>query len=375
MFILVFIITILILVLIHELGHFLAAKKFNIKVLEFGFGLPPRLWGKKIGETTYSINWLPFGGFVRLLGEDEVDKKLLDNERSFAAQSTPKRITVVIAGVAMNLILAWILFWIVLGAQSFKSQLPLLVPHEFVGVAQTNENIVLLGNIAANSPAQKAGIKNGDRVSEFNGRKVNSADEFIKLTKGNADKEITLKLADPMGENIREVKVVPRKDPPKGQGALGVSLGTFAIANLEYRKPWQKVLAGPIHGYNLTVYSVKILSKTISTALEKKDIAPVSQNIAGPIGITSLVKELLAVKNPLIPYLDFMAALSLNLAIVNILPFPGLDGGRLFFLIIEAITRKRTHPTLEKYVHTVGLVLLLSLIFLVTISDIKKIIF
>src|SRR6185369_11114388 len=104
MFILVFIFTILVLVVIHELGHFFAAKFFNIKVLEFGFGLPPRAWGKKIGETIWSLNWLPFGGFVRLLGEDEVDKAVLENERSFANQHVLKRITVVVAGVVMNLV-------------------------------------------------------------------------------------------------------------------------------------------------------------------------------------------------------------------------------------------------------------------------------
>ncbi len=111
--ILVFIVTLLILVVIHELGHYLVAKKFNIKVLEFGFGIPPRAWGKKIGETIWSLNWLPFGGFVRLLGEDESDKSVLGDKRSFAKAAIWKRITVVIAGVGMNLLLAWVLFYIV----------------------------------------------------------------------------------------------------------------------------------------------------------------------------------------------------------------------------------------------------------------------
>src|SRR3989344_4100948 len=106
--VLIFIVTLLILVLIHELGHFLTAKKFGIKVEEFGFGIPPRAWGKKVGETLISINWLPFGGFVRLYGEDEVDQKALQNPRSFAAQKVWKRIVVVFAGVFMNLILAWV---------------------------------------------------------------------------------------------------------------------------------------------------------------------------------------------------------------------------------------------------------------------------
>src|SRR5204863_267071 len=125
--IIIFIITLLCLVLIHELGHFLVAKKFNIKVEEFGFGIPPRAWGKKIGETLVSINWLPLGGFVRLLGEDEQDLKILADPRSFAAQKVSKRIMVVVAGVVMNMLLAWIIFYIILAMSNFKTSFPLLL--------------------------------------------------------------------------------------------------------------------------------------------------------------------------------------------------------------------------------------------------------
>lgn len=374
MFILVFILTILILVVIHELGHFLAAKKFNIKVLEFGFGLPPRVIGKKIGETIVSLNWLPFGGFVRLLGEDESDKEVLENHRSFAYQKVHKRILVVVAGVVMNLLLAWLIFYIVLGSQGFKAQLPLLSPHKFIGVEQKEEGMVVVGEIAPDSPAMLSGIQKGERVLKLDGFEIKNANQLIEYTKTKVGQKMILTLSDFEGVNLRNVEVVPRENPPAGQGPLGVSLGGFDFAVLEYNKPWQKILAGPIHSLNLTTYSWSILSKTIAYSLEKKDISPVSQNVAGPIGITNIVKQILDVQNPLIPYLNFMAALSLNLAIINILPFPGLDGGRLFFLVIEAITRKRTHPVLEKYVHTIGLAVLLGLIFLVTVSDIKKLI-
>jgi regulator of sigma E protease len=375
MFILVFFITILILVLIHEAGHYFAAKRFNIKVLEFGFGIPPRLWGKKLGETIYSLNWLPFGGFVRLLGEDEVSKSVLENERSFAAQSVSRRITVVVAGVVMNLLLAWVLFYITLYAQNYKVQLPMIIPHQFAGVNQLEEKMIILGNVTPGSPADQAGIKDGERALDLNGKPILDANSFITDIKSNAGKKVVLTLSTPQKENPRTVEIVPRKDPPKGQGALGVSLSALNMATLEYKEPWQKLLSGPVHGYNLVVYSGRILGKTISTSFERKDIAPVSESVAGPLGITSIVQQLLALKNPLIPYLEFMAALSLNLAIVNVLPFPGLDGGRLLFLVIEGITRKRTHPTLEKYVHSIGLVILLGLIFLVTLSDIKKLFF
>lgn len=375
MFILAFIATILVLVIIHELGHYFAAKKFNIKVLEFGFGIPPRAWGKKIGETIWSINWLPFGGFVRLLGEDEVDKDVLDNKRSFAAQPVWKRISVVVAGVVMNLFLAWLLFYIVLGAQGFKTKLPLLSDYKFTGVNQYVETSIIVGNIAEGSPAQKAGLRDGDKILALDGQKVGESSKFVENIKASAGKPVTITVSDLQDQNIREVVVTPRENPPAGQGALGVSLAGMDTVNVSFDTPIQKLFAGPIYSYNLIGYSGKILGDTIGFSIREKNIDPVSQAVAGPVGITAVVKQILDVRNPLIPYLDFIAALSLNLAVVNVLPFPGLDGGRLLFLVIEAVTRKKTHAVIEKYVHTFGLLVLLSLIVLITISDIRKLIF
>lgn len=373
--IVVFIITLLILVLIHEFGHYFAAKRFNIKVLEFGFGIPPRAWGKKIGETIWSLNWLPFGGFVRLLGEDESDKSVLDDKRSFARAAIWKRITVVVAGVVMNLLLAWVLFYIVLGAQGFKTKLPLLSEYQFTGVNQTAETAIVVGNIAPGSPAQTAGLKDGDRVMAVNGKAMTSADELVSEIKLNSGKETKLTITDIQGNNSREVSLIPRENPPAGQGALGVSLGGLQTVTLNYETPIQKLFAGPIHSYNLIGYSGKILGDMVGLSFKEKTVAPVSNAVAGPVGITSVVGQILSVDKPLLPYLDFIAALSLNLAVVNVLPFPGLDGGRLLFLVIEAVTRKKTHAVVEKYVHTFGLIFLLSLIILITISDIRKLVF
>ena len=157
--IVVFIFTLLVLVISHELGHFLAAKKFGIKVLEFGFGLPPKIFGKKIGETIFSLNALPIGGFVKLFGEDETDKDVLKNTRSFASKPVFQRIIVVVAGVVMNISLAVILFWVVLFARGFEESIPLLTPHQFAGVNQVNESVILIGGVAPGSPAEEAGIK------------------------------------------------------------------------------------------------------------------------------------------------------------------------------------------------------------------------
>lgn len=371
----VFIITLLILVVIHELGHFFAAKRFGIKVLEFGFGIPPRAWGKKIGETIWSLNWLPFGGFVRLLGEDESDKSVLDDKRSFAHQAIWKRIAVVIAGVGMNLLLAWVLFYIVLGVQGFKTKLPLLSDYKFSGINQKTDTAIIVGNISGGSPAELAGLKNGDRIMAINGAPVIDSDKFVAEIKASAGKQVKLTISDLQGNDVKDVMVTPRENPPAGQGALGVSLGGLKTVNLSFDTPMQKLFAGPIYSYNLIAYSGKILGDTIGFSVKERDLGPVSNAVAGPVGITSVVGQILSVDKPLLPYLDFVAALSLNLAVVNVLPFPGLDGGRLFFLVIEGITRKKTHAVVEKYVHTIGLVVLLSLIILITISDIRKLVF
>lgn len=374
--IIIFIFTLLILVVIHELGHFLVAKRSGIKVLEFGFGIPPKIFGKKIGETLVSLNWLPFGGFVKLLGEDEVDKKILSNKRSFAAQIVWKRILIVVAGVLMNLVFAWILFYIVLGNQGFKFQLPLILDHKFLGVNQQVETMVVVGQVAKDSPAEKVGIKAGDRILAINDELIKDSEQVSSKIKSLAGKEIKLTLSDLPKRNFKTIQVVPRQSPPEGQGPLGIALSAFKLANLEYQTNLSKLLAGPIHSWNLTVYSGKILGKLVNQSLVQKTLEPISHSVAGPVGITSLANAVLtSTKNPLIPYLDFVGLLSLNLAVVNLLPFPALDGGRLFFLIIEAVTRRRVHAEIERWVHTVGMAILLALIILITFSDIRKIIY
>src|SRR3989338_8167896 len=181
--IIIFILTLLVLVLIHELGHFLVAKKFGIKVLEFGFGIPPKIYGKKIGETLYSINALPLGGFVRLLGEDEVGNHP-QNSRDFRAKSVGQRIAVVVAGVVMNLILAWIIFYTVIIYQNFKIIYPTIEPAVYISFLEKD------------FPAEKAGIKVGDRVLQVDGKEVKQFDMARNFIKEKNGKEVTLTLSN-----------------------------------------------------------------------------------------------------------------------------------------------------------------------------------
>ncbi len=372
--IIIFIFTLLVLVVIHELGHFLVAKKFNIKILEFGFGIPPRAWAKLIGETLVSINWLPFGGFVRLLGEDEVDKQILENKRSFVSQTISKRIAVVVAGVLMNLLLAWVLFYIFLGAQNFKTSFPLLLDHQFAGVKQRNESLVLVRGIAKDSPAEASGLKPGLAILSINDQNITDTNDLSARIKEAAGEKVTVLVKDPSTNEHKTFQLTPRKNPPEGQGPIGVTLANFRLANIEYENPVSKLLVGPIHSWNLTAYSGKIFGSLLTRSLQEKNIEPVSQTVSGPVGITSVVNSILTeAKNPFLEYMDFVALLSLNLAVLNVLPFPALDGGRLLFLLIELISRRRVHAQVEKWIHTVGMVILLTLMLLVTFSDIRKI--
>lgn len=211
--ILVFLLTLLVLVVSHELGHFLMAKKFGVKVLEFGFGLPPRVWGKKIGETLVSLNWLPLGGFVKLLGEDEANADIRDNERSFASKPVGQRITMVSAGVVVNLILAWILFYTVLFFQDFKIQYPLTSPAAMITL------------IEPGFPAQAAGIKEGEIIEKINDQEISDIETAVSVIKSHPNQELKITLTDLDHKYERMVNVTPQDQ--SGQGKIGAGFSAI----------------------------------------------------------------------------------------------------------------------------------------------------
>ncbi|MBI2334752.1 site-2 protease family protein [Candidatus Daviesbacteria bacterium] len=349
--IIIFVLTLLVLVVIHEFGHFLLAKKFGIKVKEFGFGIPPRLWGKKIGETIYSINWLPFGGFVKLLGEE--DQKEGSPSRNFARKPVFQRIVVVIAGVVMNLILAWVLFYIVIAAQNFRVITPALEPG------------VYIGRVEENFPAKEAGIKPGDRLLSVDGKAVSSFDEARSLIK-EKESAISLQLQDSKG--VREVVLTAKE--VGGERLIGVVFAPFLIK--EYKTPVEKIFSGITYSFDLTRLTFMGLGKTI-TQLISGQFGQVSQQVSGPVGIAAMSGEILQGGwQAAIPYLWFVGIISLTLAIFNIFPIPALDGGRLLFLLIEALTGKKVKSEIENLIHQVGFAILITLALLITYSDIKK---
>jgi len=358
--ILIFIATLLLLVLIHEFGHFIMAKRFGIKVEEFGFGIPPRIWGKKIGETIYSINWLPFGGFVKLMGEDEVDTVTVNKEkqnRDFRTKPVSQRIIVVVAGVTMNLILAWVLFYAVIISQNFKIIYPMLSPAVYIAKVEND------------FPAQKAGIKVGDKLVAVDNQEPKDIEQARNLIRSKDEKPLILTLTDSDGNSSRQVEVTPKKTA-SGDVLIGVIFSPIPFR--EYTSFTEKTFSGISYSWDITRVTFAGLGG-ILRELFYGNFGQISKSVAGPVGLAVVTNDILSSGwAAVLPYVWFVGVISLTLSIFNVLPVPALDGGRLLFLVIEAVTRKKVREDVERMVHQVGFIILLALVLLITFSDIRK---
>ena len=338
-----------ILILVHEVGHFLTAKKFGLLVEEFGFGLPPKIWKKKIGETIYSINALPFGGFVKILGEDGADSGSREKERSFVNLSIEKRAIIIAAGVLMNFLLGWIVLSIIF----------------MIGIPQ----VVLITEIKQNSPAMEIGLKTGDQIIEINNVKILNenknifgSEQIIKIINENRGKETAVKIKR-NGEAI-DFSVVPRINPPAGEGSLGISL-------IDAGLPKQNILMSFWEGLKASLILIKTIALAIFDLIAKAFIGKASlEAITGPIGIVKITSQ--AGSLGFVYLLQLLALISLNLAVINIFPFPALDGGRLIFLGIEKIKGSPLNHKFEKITNAVGFGILIFLMLIITIKDIIR---
>lgn len=385
---LVFLLILSLLVLIHEAGHFFVAKKLGMKVEEFGFGLPPRLWGKKKGETIYSINWLPIGGFVKLYGEDEAGAGRIatlkgeekpaskaDEKRAFYNRPIWQRTAVVIAGVVMNTLLAVVIYYAFMIIGGFKTELPLLGQHQFFLVNQQVKTDIIVSDVNQNSPAAKAGITPLSRILSVNGQKVTTMEAFSGFIKAQEGKEVMIEWQDTQTQKKYKATLIPRVNPPKNEGAIGVVFFPMETVSLSYDTPVQRALSGFTHPANLMAYNFTILQQLVGVSVKEKTVEPISQGVSGPVGIFSLVGTIVDIpdaKERILQLLNLAGLLSISLAFFNVLPIPGLDGGRLFFILIEAVTRRKVNQKFEGYAHAIGMILLIGLILLVTFKDIGQ---
>ena len=391
----VFFIILSALILIHELGHFLVARKLGIKVEEFGFGFPltPAIFSFKRGETIYSFYPVLIGGFVKLYGEDDAgagritkikdqSAKIKDHNyenRAFYSRSVGQRASVVVAGVVMNTILAIVIYYGFMFLANFKTELPvyppgLSVPH-FLLVNQTESSQVIIDAVAKNSPADKAGIKESSQILSVNGKKVEAADYFLLTVAANKGKQITLGWQDLKTNKKYTGVLTPRQNPPKNQGSLGVSFFPLETIILNYQTPKQKFLSGISHPVNLMYYQFVILGKLIGDSLHSGNVKVLSSAVSGPVGIYNLVGQVVAIpdlKERGLELLNLAGLLSISLALMNVLPIPGLDGGRLFLIIIEGIFGYKMKPKTEGLINQIGLAFLIILIIAITYKDVAQ---
>ena len=378
------------LIVLHELGHFILAKRFGVRVEEFGIFLPPRLIGKKIGETTYSLNLLPLGAFVKLYGEEDHEKVTeapphlpprpalqgsAKEDWSFTQKPIWQRSLIVFGGVLSFWITAAILLSIVMGLGA-----PVAVEDE------ANHNLknlkVQIAAVAPGSPADLFGLKPGDTIKEFSifnypskarvgdeGEafsdlqfSVNKVKEIQELTEKYKGNEITLTIE--RGKEVFDVSLVPRVSPPKDEGPMGVALVRTAIKSYPwYQAPFQGILATG----NLTV---GVIQGWIQAAQNYFQGRPSGAQLMGPVGIFSLFTQISQLGA--VYFLRFIAIISLYLALFNILPIPVVDGGKLLFLVIEAVRKKPIPPKIEQNINSFFFALLLTLMVWVTIKDIAR---
>ncbi|MDE1874751.1 MAG: site-2 protease family protein [Patescibacteria group bacterium] len=359
MYVITFLIILAVLVLVHEFGHFFSAKKFGVRVDEFGLGFPPRLWSIRKGETTYSLNAIPFGGFVKIFGETESAESAPDadlatsteSERSFVGKPRLVQAIILLAGIIMNVVFAWLLFSI-----AYMSGMTTGISSQDAKYI-TDSHVVVL-DVLPGSPAALAGFQEGDELLSYSDPAA-----IQEITKDSAGKPITfqvLRLAE-----TKDVTVTPERSSQTGNYMIGISMDTVGKASLPfYLAFWEgakltgRLFIGIVGGIYMLIHDAVLGHPDFS-------------QISGPIGIARLVGD--ASKLGFAYLLSFTAFISLNLAVLNLIPFPALDGGRILFVAIEAIRRKSIDPKVANTVNAIGFGLLIILMLFVTYRDIVNI--
>ncbi len=350
LYILISIISLLVLVALHELGHFLVAKKFGVKVEEFGIGIPPRIIAKKFGETVYSLNILPIGAFVKIYGEDQKIK----DKRSFSEKTILQRALILLGGVVAFWIVAFILLTIIMGLG-----FPVAIADD---VYSPDAQVMILG-VEDGFPAHKSGMKAGDILLSFYSEgshvdveKVSDVRTFLSDNKGS---EI-IALVE-RGQKNEELNILSEED----EGIIGIFLERIELQ----KYPWyQAPFYGALMTGKMTTNVVYFLGSSAKRAIIGEPLPPGVQ-MAGPVGI---VKDFFAgaIERGLVDYLQVMVMVSISLAIFNLIPIPALDGGRLLFLMIEKIKGGPINQKLEQNLIAMSFMMLLGLFFLVTFYDI-----
>lgn len=353
MTVILFIVVLALLIFVHELGHFLAAKAFGIRVDAFALGFGPKLLSKKIGEVTYSLNLVPFGGYVKIFGENPDDESIEgpDKARSFVHKPKWQQVIVLFSGILFNFIFAWLLIVI-----AFSSGVPASIDSYPEYRNQMRDQRIVVTFVNQGSPAEKAGLKAGDTLVG------NSLEEIQKNINesGTSGLDITYKR-----NNVEsKATVVAEQGIVEGKYAIGIAMDDVATLQLSIYRSIIESSRFTVHVISATFGGFRDLVVGMFKGTSS------FSSVTGPIGIAGLIGD--AAKLGFTYLLMFTALISINLGVLNFIPFPALDGGRILFVIIEAIIRRPIKPSIANTVNAIGFSLLIILMLVVTYKDIAK---
>jgi regulator of sigma E protease len=345
------------LIVAHEYGHAIAARRNGVVVEEFGVGFPPRAWGKKIKGTLYSINWLPLGGFVKLKGEHDA----AEGKGTYGGASLWVKTKILLAGVLVNWLIAVAIFTVLA-----LVGLPKILPNQFA-VANDSQVItgaVQAGEVTKDSPAERAGIVAGDHLVAFNNNPVDSDKRFSEQTAAAAGQTVpfTIKRAG----QLKTVYVTVNKDNNGGKGFVGIR----PVAPLTQRATWSAPIVGVGITVQFTYETFKGLGTTLADLFTGK-FQQAGENVAGPVGIVNIMQQSSTLG--LAPILFLIGIISLTLAVMNALPIPALDGGRLFVTLLFRALKKPLTKEREEAIQAAGFAVLMVLVVVITIVDVRRI--
>lgn len=353
MTVILFLIVLAILIFVHELGHFLLARYNGIRVDAFALGFGPKLFSKTVGETTYSLNLIPFGGYVKIFGEDPNDESINgpDKVRSFVSKSKCQQVSVLVAGVTFNFIFAFILI-----AIAFASGVPASVESYPKYASTIKDSHIVVTQVNAGSPAYKAGLKAGDTLV------AGSLEEIQNNINNSGTNGVDIKYSRDGKED--QVKVIAETGIVEGKYAIGIAMDNVGTLRLPIHLAIVESLRFTLHTIVATFVGIYDLIAGIFDGSSKLS------EVTGPVGIAGLVGG--AARMGFVYLMMFTAVISINLGVLNLIPFPALDGGRIFFVIIEAIIRRPIKPVVANTANIIGFSLLILLMLVVTYRDVAN---
>lgn len=350
--IIIFIIALSVLVLVHEFGHFFAAKATGVRVEEFGLGLPPKIIGKKLWGTIWSLNWLPIGGFCKLYGEDPPPQGYGEARESFAFNNKNpwQKGLIVLGGVFMNMVLAVVIFAVV---------------YTVMGIPKETDKVKIIG-VAKNSPAEIAGLKIDDQIISINNVEIKKGSELTEEVGKHKGENLKLRITNYEFKD-KEIIIKARENPPEGEGSLGVVISNIEMVPIR----WWEFYKGIGAGFKEAYFWGKIIFDGVIKMVGGLFMGNVPKDVTGPIGMFNATTSI-RMNQGFLAVIHFFGIVSVNLAIINVLPFPALDGGRIIFVIYELIFRKKANQRFEAMVNNLGMVLLLTMIVLITVGDVRR---